>query len=160
VLLVTSQTEELGRHFTTDRAEMRRALVVPASQVEDITVVFATQSTILGAVFGKYGIRQIDGTWTAYLGGVRMARRDDTQTVYLEHARPSLIAVDLARDRTRMVEREAREGSWRSWLVDGRGEVAATLDIRTQTGDWVIAGPRGDRLASGNHPRGAVNLMG
>ncbi|MXO59203.1 prolyl oligopeptidase family serine peptidase [Altererythrobacter salegens] len=159
VLMVTSQTEDLGIHFTVDQAELSRGVVVPVEPEKEITVVFAKQGGILGALFGMYGLREVDGQWTGYFGGVRMARKESTQNYYLEHMRPSLIEWNFAKDATHTAAPEARAGSWRGWLVDGSGEVAATLDVRYETGDWVIAGPEGNRLAAGHHPRGAVGLV-
>ena len=159
VLMITSQTEALDSHFTTNQAEFTRGIVVPVSPGKDVGIVFAKNRTLLDALYGHYGVRRVDGNWVGYFGGIRLSQRDDTQEYALEHTRPSLIEVDFTRDGTRLASREARENSVRRWLVDAQGEVAATLDVRTESGDWEILGPRGDRVATGHHPRGAVGLV-
>ncbi|MBO9516751.1 MAG: S9 family peptidase [Porphyrobacter sp.] len=158
LLMVTSQTEDLGMGFTTSTAEFERGVVIPAKAGEEVKVVFDKNRSILRALRGDYGIRQVDGRWTGFFGGVQLGQRNDNHDYYLEHTRPSLIALDFAQERARAVSDPAREGELRSWLVGGNGQVVATLDVREDTGEWQIADASGLRLASGRNPGGDVGL--
>ncbi|WP_235506483.1 alpha/beta hydrolase family protein [Altererythrobacter sp. Root672] len=158
LLMVTSQTEDLGFGFTTNQAEFERGVVIPAKAGEEVRVVFDKNRSMLRALRGDYGIREVDGRWTGFFGGIRLGQRNDNHDYYLEHTRPSLIALDFGQERVRSVSDPAREGERRSWLVGGGGKVVATLDIREDTGAWQIVDASGNHLADGTNTGGDVGL--
>jgi hypothetical protein len=158
VLLMTSETEGLGRGFTADRYEAYRAMIVPAKPTEPASVVFTGSNNIVTSIFGSYGIRQVDGEWLGHFGGVTLSRGTDLNR-YLPHTRPALFAVRLSDNSPRRIANPARENEWRDWLVDADGKVAATFDMSRTTGEWRIEGPGGKRIASGRQPNGDAGLL-
>jgi dienelactone hydrolase len=158
VLLMTSETEGLGRGFTADRYEAYRAMIVPAKPTEPASVVFTGSNNIVTSIFGSYGIRQVDGEWLGHFGGVTLSRGTAFNR-YLPHTRPALFAVRLSDNSPRRIADPARENEWRDWLVDADGNVAATFDMSRTTGEWRIEGPGGKRIASGRQPTGDAGLL-
>ena len=70
LVIVVSQTETLGPEFVQSQIEFFHAIIVPADAAAERRVVFDKDPTMLNMVFGTYGVRQVDGRWVAYLGGV------------------------------------------------------------------------------------------
>ena len=158
VLLMTSETEDLGHGFTTDQYEAYRALIVPTDPAKPARVVFSGNRNIVTSIFGSYGLRQVDGEWMGHFGGVELAR-DSTMNTYLPHTRPALFAVRLSDNSPRRVANPANENEWRDWLVDANGKVAVTFDMNRRTGEWRMDGPGGKAIARGQHRSGAAGLV-
>ncbi|HYD24169.1 MAG TPA: S9 family peptidase [Croceibacterium sp.] len=158
VLLMTSETEDLGHGFTADQYEAYRALIVPEDAGKPPRVVFAGNSNIVSSIFGSYGIRQVEGEWVGHFGGVTLSR-DNTLNSYLAHARPALFAVRMSDNSPRRIANPADEDEWRDWLVDARGGVAVTFDMDRRTGEWRMEGPGGKAIARGRHATGAAGLV-
>ncbi len=157
ILLVTSETEDLGRGFTADQYEAFRALVLPDDDAKPMHVVFAGRSSLITSIFGNYGIRQVDGEWFGHFGAVELA--GGIGNLHLAHARPALFAVRLSDNTPRRLARPADENEWRDWLVDDRGQVAATFDLDRTSGEWRISGRDGKRIAAGHHYAGRAGLV-
>jgi dipeptidyl aminopeptidase/acylaminoacyl peptidase len=158
ILVVTSETEDLGRGFTADQYEAYRGIVLPDDETKPIRVVFSGRSDIVTSIFGSYGTRQVDGEWYGHFGGVELARTTFMDS-YLPHARPALFAVRFSDNSPRRLANAARENEWRDWLLDGEGKIAATFDMNRASGDWRIEGNRGQRIASGRHRTGNAGLV-
>lgn len=160
VLLVSSSTVDLGPDFLAAKHEFYGVLIVrldgtPPEQV------FAKSAKLMRATFGDYGIREIDGKLTGYFGGIELVRNPGAMSGYrFDHGRPALFSVDLARNAPRNISRAAFEGHRRDWLVDARGQVAATLDVEETNGKWSIVNAQGTALAAGIDPQGDVSLVG
>ncbi len=158
VLLMTSETEDLGRGFTTDQYEAHRALIVPTDPARPVRVVFSGSRNIVTSIFGSYGIRQVEGEWVGHFGGVTLSR-DNTLNSYLPHTRPALFAVRMADNSPRRIASPANENEWRDWLVDASGEVAVTFDMNRSSGEWRMEGPSGRAIARGQHRSGDAGLV-
>ncbi|MBW8752592.1 MAG: S9 family peptidase, partial [Sphingomonadales bacterium] len=158
VIAVTSRTQDLGPDFTQAKHEFYGAILVPLDGTKP-QLVYGSTPSIAHAIFGNYGVRFVDDKWTGFFGGVEYKPTADHIGYEFDNGRPALFGVDLKNNRPRKVARAPSESSWRHWLVDGTGNVTATLDINSATGRWQILGATGAALASGNDPTGDVNLV-
>ncbi len=163
LMMVTSATVDLASNFTTDKAELFSAHVVPALAGGSIRTVFADKSSVLDAVFGDFGVRTVGGHPVAYFGGVDLEQQGGSigrsHNYVFKHGRPSLKAVNLIDMSVRDVASAPPEGSTRDWLVGAGGEVVATLTLKSTNGDWKIENSDGESIASGTNPLGDVSLL-
>lgn len=159
ILLVSSQTQDLGYSFTTDKAEMYVARVIPVSGDAQAGLIFGNRRDLVGAIFGNYGIRQIDGRWYGFFGALELEKTGLTGYSF-NHGRPFLYRVDLQDFSSRRVAAAAREGRDADWLLDANGNVAATMEINNSNGEWKLRGPQDDIIASGTNPLGRIGLIG
>lgn len=162
VLVVVSNTQDLGPDFTTEKAEIFTAFVIPVSVEAEVRTVFARHKDILNAVFGEFGIRFVRGRRTGYFSSLELRRSNDSigMTSYVfDHGRPALFAVDLASMKAEKIATAAEEGEWRDWIVDADGNVAATLKGTYRDGNWRIENAQGNTVATGQNPTGGIGLM-
>lgn len=159
VLAVVSRTNDLGYGFTADKFEFYGALLVPA-QGNRIEMIFANRPSMVRAIFGDHGRRQVDGKWVGYFGGVELKRSGDGLGYLFEHGRPALFAVDIAGKGARKLAPAAADGHKRDWLVDERGIVSATLDLAFSDGRWKITNQSSATIATGTAPTGGIDLVG
>ncbi|WEK45194.1 MAG: prolyl oligopeptidase family serine peptidase [Candidatus Andeanibacterium colombiense] len=147
VLVTTSETEPLGLGFTTDTFEARHVAIMTVAPQKKLEFVFGNEKAVTNAVFGQFGERRIAGHWFGYYGGVALMLSAGGSRV--DHARPTLYAVDLEKNAARKLAPPPAAGYWRDWVVGGQGEVAATMDVNRDTGEWKLAGPKERELARG-----------
>lgn len=161
LLLVTGQTEKLISGFTTDKSEFTVARLIPVNGEGSLETVFGSTRQLVDAIFGNYGIRKIDGRWVGYFGAIELEKSGSRSSEYtFRHGRPFLYALDIEKNSPTRVAAPARGGVGRDWLIDARGEVAATIDVSADDGSWDLSGPQGDILVSGNERNGRVGLVG
>ncbi len=158
VLVLTSQTEKLGMQFAADQFEFTLGMILSTDPSLETEVVFANRTKIMNAVFGYYGRRKVDGRWKTYFGEVELGRGSYGST-YFDHGRPGLYEMDVAKNAPRRIDAPAGPGHESSWLVSADGEVAATLDISTDTGRWKIFDKNNHDIADGQNPLGNVGLI-
>jgi acetyl esterase/lipase len=158
ILLVTSETVDLGHGFTTDQFEATRVMYIPLDPEEQIYFVFSGSDAVVNSVFGLHGIRQIDGDWYGYYGGIGL-KRDNNMRQSMPHTRPALYQVRLRDNRLKRQSVPAAEGDWRDWIVDADGEVAVIFDMNRNTGRWSIEGPNGKTLVRGEDKEGDASLV-
>ncbi len=158
VLLMLSQTEDLGFNWRVDDMEVYKMLAIPAHG-GDFKVMFADQRDIATGVFGNFGTRKVDGKWRIFAGGVRMTETGRSR-YQLMHMRRALFSLDPVSLKPSRIEREASEGRYRDWIVGPDGRTAATFNLAYSNGDWDIRGPDGKVLASGKDPAGRTGLVG
>ncbi|HCY02255.1 MAG TPA: S9 family peptidase, partial [Erythrobacter sp.] len=98
----------------------------------------------------------------AYFGAIELEKAGGVASTNMiwKHGRRYLYGVDTRENQPTRVATAAREGVSRDWLLDARGEVAAMMDVSADDGDWRLAGPQGDVIASGNERNGRVGLVG
>lgn len=157
LVIATSVTYDMPYGFTTSKAELYGAIITRFDGRKP-DLVFANTPSLSNAIFRYYGIRQVKGQWTGFFSGIRYKRSADRTEWEFDHGRPSLFAVDLAKNRPDLAAASAIEGHWHHWLIDGEGKVAAVLDIADK-GAWAIRNAAGTRLAAGNDPSGDVSLV-
>ncbi len=155
LIVQVSSTERL-HGFNVDKFEFTSTSIVPVERAEDTAMVFGNRPNIIDATFGNYGVRQAEGRWYAYYGGVELAR-SATGYIY-EHGRPALFRVDIATNRPEKIEGPGGENGWRDWLVGRDGRIAARLDIDKRDGKWSLRS--GDRtIATGQSASGDIGLL-
>lgn len=154
VLLVISQTVDLPYGFTSDQMETYSALIIPVADTEETKVVFGDQKSIFDGVFGEFGVRHLDGKWTAFMSGIALSN-----VGHFLHGRPTLYQVDLGTGRAKELESAATEGRRKDWLIDAHGETAVTFEMLTNSGRWSIRNSQRKELASGQDREGDAGLV-
>jgi dienelactone hydrolase len=158
VQIVISRTERLQAGFVgSEQYETVHALLLPADQAQQMHMVFDKDPTILNAIWGSYGVRNLGGKWRAYFGGRERTR--DARGYSFSNRGPGLFAVDPATGDRRQVAAPGSMGEGTSWVLGPDGEVAATFSIDVARGTWAVKAPGGKVLASGTSKNGDANLV-
>ena len=162
LFITTSQTEDLGYGFTTDKFEFEVGRVLPIRDDLEGGLIFGGIPKYVDTIFGNYGVRKIGGSYYGFFGGLELARRTNgTRAGYqFDHGRPHLFKVNLETFKVKKVSVAANQGFEKDWIIDAEGRVAYTLDINNASGAWVIRNADGDRIVGGKQARGAVSLIG
>ena len=157
VLVISSKTESLPLGLNADKAELFEAMLVPLDGGKPEKV-FGRRHSIDDSVHGLYGVRQVDGRWKAYFGGIETARTRDRRTTVFKHGRPALFEVDLGDNQTRKIAPPAERPAIRRWLVGANGQIVATFDVDDR-GNWEIRNASSLPIAGGNDPTRGVRLI-
>jgi hypothetical protein len=159
LLLETSHTVDLGPNFTAAQAELSSITVVPLNGGA-VWNIFDKTREITGGVRGYYGAIEKQGRWYGYFGGITLAG-NSRDGLHLGNTSPELYEVDLETGRpSRVARRTNGPETYRRWLLDENGAVAATLDFSSRQGDWQIKTPDNRTIVSGRAPFGDVGLVG
>lgn len=158
VLLVVSRTETLGPDYVQSQNEFFNAFILPADKLTEQRMVFGHDPSMLNAIFGQYGTRQIDGRWKVYYSGVQ--RKKGARGYYIGNTGTSLYEIDVATGKSEQVAASGSIGEGTGRLLGTDGKVAATLAIDIRTGFWTIKAPGGLELASGVADKGEVGFVG
>ena len=161
VLVDTHETVTLGLGFTARRVELGGVIVKPLGG--KAWPVFYDTPLVSGGVFQSYGTVQRDGHRYGYFSTLVLEQlkgsHDPALPVGVQH--PDLYEVDLDSHHARdIATRPAGEGISRSWLVDGKGAPAATLDLIRDSGHWQITNQAHTRIANGVAPDGSIRMLG
>ncbi|MBS0411489.1 MAG: S9 family peptidase [Proteobacteria bacterium] len=150
VLVSTLATLNLGLDFTVSKHELEAVVVVNLKTHANFAVFQQQKATVAGAVFGRFGARQVDGRWYGYFGGVTYER--DKGGSYLSHTWPDLYRVDLETGDAHLLTRG--QESLVSWAVDAAGQVEARTLYDAMSGAWRVTAltPGGRDLAKGVSP--------
>lgn len=159
LMMVFSQTQDLGYGFTTDKAELYIASILPMAENVEAGTVFESQRDLVSAIMGNYGVRKIDGRWYGFFGALKL-KRGTRQSYVFDHGRPFLYRIDLEDFSVRRIAFAARTGHDNDWAIDARGEVAATFEINDESGRWTLEGPSGKKIAQGQNTTGRIGLVG
>jgi dienelactone hydrolase len=158
VLIGLSATVGLGPEFLASKTELWTYIVVPLKS-RKVWVVFKGAPNITGGVQQFYGVAQHDGKWFGYFSGTLDEVKGGDP--YLSTTQPDLYEVDIARgDFRRIARRLDADSGYRDWVVDGQGNVVATLDRSSNSGSWKIRDGHGKLMASGQQSLGGVGLIG
>lgn len=157
-LVTLSSTQNLGPGFLQNKIEVYGAARI-AMDGQKPELVFARDSSMAHAVWGDYGARTVEGKTVAFFGGIQFKKSPDNLSYEFDHGRPALFQVDLASNRSRKVAHAPPEGVDRNWLIDGAGQVGATLDIVESNGNWKITNQRGSTIANGKNLGGKVAFV-
>ncbi len=150
VILWLRSTVKLGADFVQDQTEMTGAIIVDVKRRSMLPVL--AQSRIFGGVQDFFGTVRKDGHSFGYFSAVTLARGIDIATVAWDGNRPDLYQVDIASGASRIVARHGEGIARRDWLVDGDGQVAATLEKNEVSGRWSVRGATGAEIARGGAP--------
>ena len=153
-----SETFEMAE-FTSSKHELFSVLVVPVDKSKPWAI-FGGSKTISGGVRQSYGISEKDGRWYGYYGGMTgvFSAAKGGETLFTSGA-PDLYRVDLANGDTNRIAERIDGYTYRDWLVDGQGKVAATLDFDTRNGAWTIRNADFKVIRQGTNPRGGIDMI-
>lgn len=145
-VMVTSTTKSLWELNSTNRAELYGALLLPLTPGRKVEPVFGRSQSVVDAIFGSYGVRQIGGQWYAFYRGLDLDRNNPY----------SLYKVDPTTNKQEIVVSGTATKDV-DWLIDESGNAVARLEI-SENGTWELVNARGAKLASGIDKLGAVSL--
>ncbi|MEE4537737.1 MAG: hypothetical protein V2J51_04500 [Erythrobacter sp.] len=159
ILLLRTETGKLPSNYSQDKAEWWRANVIPFDDRLDVVSVFADQRSIVNAIQGFFGVRQVEGRWVGFFGGYRRGNTSGIRDKLLDTGR-AIFAVDLLTGGTEIVDYLTDYPNERDWLIDEAGKVGARMEINLKTGRRRIE--NGDRktIAKGEQAKGRVSMLG
>lgn len=164
ILLVTSQTQDLGRGFTTDKAEFSLGTIIPIANDQPSSVIFGNSKKLYEAILSNQGIREIDGTYYGFFGALKFKKDrrggSNTSKWVFDHGRQHLYKVNLETLENTKIDNAARENEGRDWLIDAKGKVAFKRDVNYNSGIWKIYNAAGKVIAKGQQDRASVYLSG
>ena len=156
VVVQVSRTEVLGPDFTPSTIEFFHAMLLPADPSAEHELVF-DDATMLNAVFGSFGVRNVDGRWKVYFSGVERER--GARGYYIGSTAPDLFAVDVATNQHRRLADKGSQGYGYTWLLGADGQLAAMMEIEGRSGDWSLKAPGGNVIARGSSRNADVGLV-
>ncbi|HKC16541.1 MAG TPA: alpha/beta fold hydrolase [Steroidobacteraceae bacterium] len=123
------------------------------------TAIFDHQQSIASAVFGFYGIAQVNAHLYGYFGGISYERTGTGDYIYT-HGYSDLYRVDL--DTAETTREALGDETGRHWVVAPDGTVLAHSEYVEQNGKWrLFAGPsHGKALLERADPQGDVGIVG
>ena len=158
VAVLISRTERLQAGFIgTDQYETVHAYLLPTDETQDARLVFDNDPSIVNAIFGNFGVRNIGGKWQIYFGA--RERERDVRGYSWSNRGPGLFAVDPANGNRQQVASPGSVGQGYTWLLGPDGKVAASFAIDIARGTWNVEAPGGRVLASGTSKNGDANLV-
>lgn len=163
ILLTYGTTQDLGFQFVDDKFEFVVAVVIPIDPKEEIKTIFGDTNKIVNAIFGYRGVREIDGRWYGFFGGVELTRgRGGLARAGLtwDHGRPQLFMVDLETGKSKKIANAPLAGFSRTWRIGADGEIAAVFDIDNTTGEWAIRNGDYNVVVEGVSKTGDSGLIG
>lgn len=162
LMIDISQTVDLPPDFTADKAEFFSTLFVPLNG-DNVEWLFEKQRNISTYSYGWYGTRSIGGKQFGFFGGVELQRRSSisfgTNGFVFKGGHPALFRVDLSDFSAKKVAYAPSEGADRQWLVDDKGDIAATLEIKSGDGSWAITDKKNQTVAKGQSRIGYAALL-
>lgn len=159
VVILRTELGKLPVQFLRGEAEFVRGNVVPLDDNAPVVSIFANQRSIANAIFGFYGIRQIEGRWVGFFGGFRKGTVSGDRNRMLDDA-PALFAVDLLTGDAKIADDAPDRPLNRQWLVDRGGKVGARLDYDRIMSRWAIRHANGKTIAKGTDPLNRVSMLG
>jgi dipeptidyl aminopeptidase/acylaminoacyl peptidase len=160
ILLLRTETDRLPFQYGNEKIEWLRGNIIPLDDARPVVSVFANQTGIANAILGFYGIREVDGRWKGFFGGLRMGATSGQRNTLLDDGAPALFAVDLLTGDADLVGYPGDYPVVRDWLIDDKGRLGATLEINFDRGSWKIENADGKSIAVGNAARGEIDMVG
>ncbi|MXO64359.1 prolyl oligopeptidase family serine peptidase [Altererythrobacter endophyticus] len=160
LLLTRSDTQELDPRFVRENAEFYNIMIIPVDPQKPFRLVFQDDPEIMNATFGWYGVRQKNGRWFAYVGGMPLTFSNYGKWYYEGGTKPALYEIDLSKNQARKIANSPSESQWRDWLIDEDGNVAATLEWERNNGRWTIKNGRNRKIWEGENYDGDIALLG
>jgi dipeptidyl aminopeptidase/acylaminoacyl peptidase len=157
IMIERSDTGDMRGIFISDNFEFFNAMIVPLDGQSAVRTVFGDDKSMIKAEFGWAGFRRIDGKWVGYFAGLplKMGQRG----YVFEGGAPTLYAVDMASNKARRIATAPLQDERADWLIDEKGEVAATMTFNGRTGAWRLVDARGRELATGSKPKGGAAVV-
>jgi dipeptidyl aminopeptidase/acylaminoacyl peptidase len=145
LLIALSGTSMMGHAFSN--AEVYTVDVVDLSTGKTFQVFHEFTEKMLGAVFGSFGTRQVDGHWYGWFAGLGCDPvRGSGCVTYHDHL--DLYRVDLDNGSIQIAAQGHKDSD--GWLVSATGEIAARSFYAEKDAEWTIAsGASGDQVVAG-----------
>ncbi|WP_165324112.1 alpha/beta hydrolase family protein [Rhizorhabdus phycosphaerae] len=157
LLMHATSTYALGFGFTTDKTELSSMVVVNLGKGAPWTI-FQKDDRITGGIRGYFGAIERDGRWYGYFGGITLQRTGYDFT--LGSTKAELYEVDLETRKSRLISnRSPSVSTWRDWVVNADGSLAAYLDFEETKGDWTLYNGQRRSIATGRSPLGDISLL-
>lgn len=161
VMLTLSRTEKLAADFNVQKAEFRRTLFFGTDG--KVVELFAAQKKVANIDYGFYGMRETEGKRFGFYAGIPL-ESSSSGTRLARHVfaggNPALYRVDLTDFSVKKIAGRAQDiNDDKSWLIDARGNVFATL-IVSDDGNWRLSVKHGKRIFKGTQPQGRVYMAG
>lgn len=145
ILVERTDTQELG-WFANRQAEFANTMIVPTDPAKPVRTVFADTRSMTNAIFGNYGLRQVDGKWYGYYGGIPMQRTNSGGNYTFQGGAAALYRVDLATNEEKRITSAPTSGENYDWLLDENGEIAADSVLLTNSLSFEIKNARGKTI--------------
>lgn len=159
VLIFTSMATGLGPRFKLLKYEVGQLLVLNLTTGKNYWAM--SEGGLNGnGVWGYHGVRQIDGRWYAFVGGLRFLKSQTANRIIFKDPHPDLFRLDLDTGETRLIDEDDAGQTRRTWMVDADGSVAAIFDYDQRTGAWKIRSPGKAPIATGVDSFGDTLLAG
>lgn len=159
VLMSTSVTSSTGGDFTASKIELVAMTVLPLDTGKP-WVVFGGDRLVRGGIMGFHGVRQREGKWYGYFGGMTYDQMPPDPPKLL-NTNPVLYEVDLQTSLFKdIAPRAAGQDAYRGWLIDESGTPSIMIDYDSRQGNWSISNKQKDKLASGVQKLGSLSLIG
>jgi dipeptidyl aminopeptidase/acylaminoacyl peptidase len=136
-----SSTQKLNFSLGLNKDELWNMVVVG---IKDGSVRWPlANKRVVNAAFGDYGLRKVNGRWSAYVGTYEKTDLDDN-SLHVDLAPRRLTRVDLDTSELTTVDAGRRGGG--NWLLDVQGNVIASSTYDDDRHLWVLyAGAHADR---------------
>ena len=123
------------------------------------TAIFDHLQSIASAVFGYYGIAQVNSHLYGYFGGISYERTGTGEYIFT-HGYSDLYRVDL--DTAETTREALGDETGRHWVISADGAVMAHSEYVQQEGKWrLFRGPsHGKALVERADPQGDVDIIG
>lgn len=159
VAVIATQTERMGLGFAAHKGEFAQVFIHSLLKDQDAWV-FEKQTRIANAIFGRYGLRKIDGRWVGFFGGMAIEidnkLRSNRTTTYRER----VFKIDLDTQSDSLIDEEINDyRAYSDWVLAENGKVAAKLNFHTENGKWEIESSNGKTITSGKIARGNLSLI-
>ena len=84
ILLLRTETGRLPANYIPRKAEWIRANVIPLDDTRPVISVFAEQRNIANGITQFFGVRQLNGNWVGFFGGLRRGRTSGNRNQLLD----------------------------------------------------------------------------
>jgi dienelactone hydrolase len=157
-LLVTLSTTYKAPLYFDQNYELDTVLNIDL-QAKKVEPIFHSKPSVANAVFGNYGVRQVNGHLFGYFGGITYERTGDGDYRF-GHGYWDLYRVDLESANVEIAARGSETP--RYWVIAPDGSVLSHSEYNEQSGAWHLfeGGNGGRRLLDRVAPLREIKLIG
>lgn len=98
IVMIASRTDKLPFGFTAKKAEIFGTILIPLDGSKS-KMVFSNRRNLGNFTSGRYGIRNVDGLWKGYFGGVELEMDGGRTTWLYKRGSPALFEIDLKKNK-------------------------------------------------------------
>lgn len=116
-----------------DAYELTAAIIIDVNNDKSISAVFEKKKGVSKAVFGEYGVYQVEGSWYGYFGGITWGKTQ-AGSYYFEKGYPDLYRVDLETGSAKIIDKASARNF--GWVMAPTGSIAANVRYDDDDGGW------------------------